>query len=399
MDAVALMPRCAFRTLSVEGDFTMPGRPDGGIRTRRQSLPKAASAIHRRMPEDCRGFTLIELLVVIAVIAVLAALLLPAVQRAREAARRTQCISNLKQLGLAFQNYHDLHKCFPSGWVDPTFAAQGLSADDPAAQYLVYSPSVQLGKQQQYDLNGNPIAPVTVLTLYSWYLGGDWGWTSFILPQIEQANVGVRFDLQKNDVLNLNAMQIPIPIYMCPSAILPTPRPSAFSSGPASKSPTVPSGESPTSVNGGGYAYSTYRGVMGAQPVSDPPSNAGDADWLQNGVVFPNSAVHISDITDGTSNTLLVGEARYGIWGDNMSCCARFRNDRSFPNDFDNSWSLNGPGALPQPQYFSFGSLHDDSVNFALCDGSVRPINKLIDKGLIRKLATRAEGVPIDSEF
>jgi prepilin-type N-terminal cleavage/methylation domain-containing protein/prepilin-type processing-associated H-X9-DG protein len=346
-----------------------------------------------------RGFTLIELLVVIAIIAVLAALILPAVQRAREAARRTQCLNNLKQVALACHNYNDTHKCFPSGWVDPTFTLQGLTADDPAAQYLVYSSSAQLGKQQQYLATGALVTPATVVTIDSWYLGGDWSWLSFILPQIEESTVGPRFDIPKNDVINLNAMQIPIPTYVCPSAILPASRPSAFSSGPLSTSPTVPTGENPTSVTGGGYAYSNCRGVMGAQPISDPASNAGDADWLQNGVIFPNSAIKISDITDGTTSTLLIGEARYGFWGDNMSCCARFRNDRSTPTDFDAYWFPTARNVLPQPQYFSFGSLHDDTVNFALCDGSVRPIAKSIDKGLIRKLATRAEGVPIDSDF
>jgi hypothetical protein len=141
---------------------------------------------------------------------------------------------------------------------------------------------------------------------------------------------------------------------------------------------------------------------MGAQPISDPASNSSDADWMQNGVLYPNSATKISDITDGTSNTLLMGDSRYGLWGDGASCCARFRNDRSTPTDFDSYWSWvpgQPPAATPTIQYFSFGSLHDDSVIFSLCDGSSRPIAKTIDKGLIRKLATRAEGTPIDSDF
>ena len=96
-----------------------------------------------------------------------------------------------------------------------------------------------------------------------------------------------------------------------------------------------------------------------------------------------------------------MGDSRYGLWGDGSSCCARFRNDRSTPTDFDNYWfwMQQPPVQTPTIQYFSFGSLHDDSVIFALCDGSSRPIAKTIDKGLIRKLATRAEGTPIDSDF
>jgi hypothetical protein len=95
--------------------------------------------------------------------------------------------------------------------------------------------------------------------------------------------------------------------------------------------------------------------------------------------------------------------ALLSIWADGTSCCARFRNDRSTPTDFDAYWFWIGPNRAPiqqpAPQFFSFGSLHDDVVQFALCDGSSRPIVKSIDKGLLRKLATRAEGTPIDSDF
>jgi len=347
------------------------------------------------------GFTLIELLVVIAIIAVLAALLLPAVQRAREAARRTQCLNNVKQLGLACQNYHDTFKCFPSGDIDMGFPTTPFIDPYDVSQYVTFTQSAQLGLQQRYDINGNLILPPANLALYSWVMAPPWGWQAFILPQIEQSTVGVRFDLYKNDVINLNAMQIPIPVFICPSALLPSPRPSATSTGNAVTSPTVPVGENAGSVTGGGYAYTTYRGVMGAQPVTDLPSNAGDTDWMQNGVLYPNSAVKISDITDGTTNTLLLGDSRYGFWGDGSSCCARFRNDRWTPTDFDNYWfwTQQPPVLTPIIQYFSFGSLHDGAVVFGLCDGSSRPISKLIDKGLIRKLATRAEGTPIDSDF
>jgi hypothetical protein len=229
-----------------------------------------------------------------------------------------------------------------------------------------------------------------------------WGWHAFILSQIEQSTAGVRFDLQHNDVVNLTAMQIPIPIFVCPSAITPTPRPSVTSTGASgTTSPTIPVGESAASITGGGYAYATYRGVMGAQPFTSPTTCSSCTVFMQNGVLYPNSAVRIQDITDGTSNTIMIGDSRYGFWGDGSSCCARFRNDRWTPTDFDNFWfwQQQPPVLTPTIQYFSFGSLHDDVVQFALCDGSSRPISKTIDKSLIRKLATRAEGVPIDSDF
>ncbi len=175
------------------------------------------------VPRVRRGFTLIELLVVIAIIAVLAAILLPAVQRAREAARRTQCLNNLKQLGLACQNYHDTHKCFPSGNIDMGFPTTPFADPYDVAQYVTFTQSAQLGMQQRYDINGNLILPPQNLTLYSWVMAAPWSWHSFILPQIEQSTVGVRFDLYKNDVVNLNAIQIPIPIFICPSAALAQP--------------------------------------------------------------------------------------------------------------------------------------------------------------------------------
>jgi prepilin-type N-terminal cleavage/methylation domain-containing protein len=347
-----------------------------------------------------RGFTLIELLVVIAIIGVLAALILPAVQRAREAARRTQCLNNLKQLSLACQNYHDTHKCFPSADIDPGFPSDSFIDPTGSAQYIIFQQQAQLGVQERYSIDGSRVLPTGNLSIGNWVVAAPWSWHALILSQIEQANIGVRFDLQKNDVLNLSAIQIPLAIFTCPSALLPNTRPSAFCTTVGVSYPIVANGENPGSVTGGGYAYTTYRGVMGAEPLTDPTSNLGEVDWLQNGVLFPNSAVKISDITDGTSNTLLMGDSRYGFWGDGSSCCARFRNDRSTPTDFDSYWFyVPQPLSRPTIQYFSFGSLHDDLVNFALCDGSCRPIAKSIDKNLVRKLATRAEGTPIDSDY
>src|SRR5580700_4676103 len=156
-----------------------------------------------------RGFTLIELLVVIAVIAVLAALLLPAVQRAREAARRTQCLNNLKNLALACHNYVDVNQTFPPGDLDLFFDGQNTATAyqnpplapfgtlPPAAGTNVPSagtfPPFQLGTMNQYDpVTGllipitNPPTPVTISYLS---IAAPWSWHAFILPQIEQQNV------------------------------------------------------------------------------------------------------------------------------------------------------------------------------------------------------------------
>jgi prepilin-type N-terminal cleavage/methylation domain-containing protein len=386
------------------------------------------------------GFTLIELLVVIAVIAVLAALLLPAVQRAREAARRTQCLNNLKQLALACHNYLDVMQCFPPGDLDLTFDGVNTATayqNPPLAPFGIPPatggggnggggntntqtsgtfPPFSLGPMNTYDPNSgnlnpqtNPPTPVTITWLE---VSAPWSWHAFILPQIEQQVVynqiifgidtpayldgsggggggggGQLFWSWAKDLpSNLQIIKTPIPTLICPSELLPQSRPA-------------------------GLAFATYRGVMGSEPVGD--TNFGNVAWLTNGMLYPNSAVRMQDITDGTSQTLLMGDSRFGLWGDGSSCCARFRNDRL---DFDSYWQVqnaslantgNGNGnqypniaEVPFPlQFFSFGSTHENAAMFAFADGSSRPIVKNIDATIIRKLATRNGGDVISSEF
>jgi len=398
--------------------------------TRRHRTGRALQTGRGRQP----GFTLIELLVVIAVIAVLAALLLPAVQRAREAARRTQCLNNLKQLALACHNYVDVNQCFPPGDLDLTFdgvntatayqnppmapfgipPATGGGGGGNNAQSSGSFPPFSLGPMNAYDPSTgnllpqtNPPTPVTITWLE---LAAPWSWHAFILPQIEQQIVytqiifgidsppyldggggggggggGQTFWTWAKDLpTNLQIIKTPIPTLICPSELLPQSRPA-------------------------GLAFATYRGVMGSEPVGD--TNYGNVSWLTNGMLYPNSAVRMQDVTDGTSQTLLMGDSRFGLWGDGSSCCARFRNDRL---DFDSYWQVpnaslanTGNGnqypniaEIPFPlQFFSFGSTHENACMFAFADGSSRPIVKNIDATILRKLATRNGGDVISSEF
>ena len=143
-----------------------------------------------------RGFTLIELLVVIAIIAILIALLLPAVQQAREAARRTQCKNNLKQLGLAMHNYHDVHRAFPMGWVND------FSSRSPT-------------ENGSDTIDGHFGATDDV---------AQWAWSVYLLPFIDQApafeSLGVN-TLRGSQAITVAAsrdiMTSPFPSFRCPS--------------------------------------------------------------------------------------------------------------------------------------------------------------------------------------
>jgi prepilin-type N-terminal cleavage/methylation domain-containing protein len=330
-----------------------------------------------------RGFTLVELLVVIAIIAMLAAMLLPAVQQARESARQTQCLNNLRQIAIASHNYAGSQRSFPSGWIDDPNAEQ-LYIQFPPFQVRLGGQDPQTGMAQSVELS-------------DWTLI-NWGWPAFILSQMGQATANIRYDLPKGDAENLNAMSIVIPSYVCPSANLPANRPQ-------------------------GFGYLSYRGSMGT---------TGD-----NGIFYRNSATDFRNISDGESNTILFGESLFGFWGDGYSCCARVRDDR---RNFDDFWTstisaqstgtgttgtgttgtgttgtgttgtgttgtgttgsgTTGSGTSGSPgqgssgstvlQIFGFGAWHNDVCNFALGDASARAISKSINTDTFRALATR----------
>ncbi len=204
-----------------------------------------------------RAFTLVELLVVIAVIGVLVGLLLPAVQSVREAARRMQCSNNLKQLGLAAHNYHDTHRSFPSGWINPK----------------------------------------------PWDADRDcYGWGALILPFVEgtaAANaidaVRVPFNAALNDSEKLRVMRQKQEVFRCPSDVGPI---------ESSDGDRKPGGES--------TAVSNYVGAnnIGWAEASDSGA-AGDGGPGRHGMFVEDKGIRFRDVRDGTSAVVLFGERRW----------------------------------------------------------------------------------------
>ena len=301
-----------------------------------------------------RGFTLIELLVVIAIIGVLVALIMPAVQSARQAASRTQCINNLKQLGIASQDYHETFNSFPGGW---------------------YCDSA-------LDTNCAP----TVAQSYMW------NGLSGLFLKLELGNIynEVNYNLQTNDPSNLTAVRRTMNVFVCPSNRRAVTTTSTNTNNTVAKlGPSDYRGNMASGYNAGitpKYQQGTTDPTNTTDGGTPPQPLVGIFD---NGLVYMNSAVSIADIADGTSNTVLIGETLTGTWAEASACCIRTTIDRS----------INQPIKISNATHYTYWmSKHPGAVNFLKCDGSVAPVTNQINKVVLVKMMTRSGGEALSSD-
>ena len=288
-----------------------------------------------------RGFTLIELLVVIAIIGVLVALILPAVQQAREAGNRTKCLNNLHQFAIAGQNYHDSFGNFPSGW--------------------------------HCDQNDGNCIPSSAQS-YMWS-----GLTGLFL-KMEQENLyhEINFNYPPTALENRTSVTRQLEGMQCPSKGKST----NLNAGGAAQ---LPNGQTIR------FGISDYRGNMAAGTLPGcVPTAAYDqsCNIYDNGVTYCNSEVTIADIKDGTSTTVFMGETLMGTWPDAPSSVVRTTMDRR----------INKPIPFTAPPLYTYwSSRHNDQVNFAFCDGSARVIRSTIKPEILIKIMTRDNGETLSS--
>lgn len=328
-----------------------------------------------------RAFTLIELLVVIAIIAILIALLLPAVQQAREAARRTQCKNNLKQIGLALHNYHDVHSILP-----PAFVIRDGATLSP----------------QFFDRDHHTGT-----------------WTIHVLPFIDQASLYSNFNASEGigSAANQGVIRTELQTFKCPSDPF-SDSPFAADSSQGSQAMNVGARYDGLVGARGCYAINLNPGspALGANPTS-PLELANDPPVVR-GIAGANVSFKFRDITDGLSNTIAVDEIRAGInsaqdargvWGMpavGSSAVAWHATGNAFtPNDCDpnaddlefidpdNTICMGGHEDWPSGNLQApVRSLHTGGVQVILCDGSVRFVSENVDTGVWYSSHTKSGG-------
>ncbi|MGL4514618.1 MAG: DUF1559 domain-containing protein [Lacipirellulaceae bacterium] len=300
------------------------------------------------------AFTLVELLVVIAIIAILVGLLLPAVQSAREAARRSTCQVNLRQLALASLAHHDTSGRLPSGgwgfaWTgDPD---RGVGDDQPG------------------------------------------GWVYALLPQLEQqalADVGRGLAGAPKRAALASLAQAPLGVIQCPSR-------RAVALYPYTGTVPVRNADAAAEVAKSDYAASAGDTVVRIEgPATLADGDAGAFDWtpakVANGAITPRRSARLADLSDGASKTYLAGEKRCLVsghdWGDDQHAYLGHGTDNARTASEAFPPALDGLDPLDK----SFGSAHPAGVHFALADGSVMLVPYDVDLGVFRRMANRSDG-------
>ena len=329
-----------------------PGRFPG-LGERRAFGPKTAA------------FTLVELLVVITIIGILIALLLPAVQAAREAARRLQCSNNLKQLAMASLDHEHLFGYFPTGgwrWVWAGDPDRGTDRRQPG------------------------------------------GWIYNVLPYIEQQalhDLGAGMTLADKKTALAKMSQTPIAGLLCPTRRSPVLYPNYYSACNMNEVSTC----SHTDYAGNGGSLDPDWWCLdsdtGDPSCVDVPGMVWPNQSRWNGIFFPTSTTRMADITDGTSNTYLLGE-KY-LCSDRYFDGLEYSDNNPVFSGYDwdiNRWTLSTPCQDQEgvSEHYAFGSAHSSGLNMTFCDGSVQQISYSIEAGVHKNLGNRKDGVAIDAK-
>jgi prepilin-type N-terminal cleavage/methylation domain-containing protein/prepilin-type processing-associated H-X9-DG protein len=303
--------------------------------------------MNRQRPRR-RGFTLVELLVVIAIVAILIGLLLPAVQKVREAAARARCANNLKQLGLACHNHHDALGYFPLGgraWqYAPTFT-NGVPA---------------VGPRQEA------------------------GWCYQILPYLEGENIwkgGQAATAEDRVRVTLGTTN---PVFFCPSRR--APMVSTYTHDPV---------------------YPANYPALQNQPLAHALCDYAASNLEQTGVVRPwdRPVVRLPHITDGTSNTLLAGDKRLNraimgqgraVWSDNEGYTAGWDHDTVRTTNNPPLPDSTAPGLNESDD--SFGSSHTGQINAVFADGSVHALSFSVRPEVFQNLGSISDGNPLNAD-